>query len=122
MLYAIFCYNSEADVGAMTQEEDDALMAKLQVVEQKLAASGTLGPSARLKPTTLAKTLRIGPRSKVIDGPFAETKEQLLGFYIVDCATFDEAVAAARLLAIPRSSGALEIRPIESSNLGGSLS
>jgi len=122
MLYAIFCYNAEADVGAMTQEEDDALMAKLQVVEHKLAASGTLGPSARLKPTATAKTLRIGPRSRVVDGPFAETKEQLLGFYIVDCATFDEAVEAARLLAIPRSSGALEIRPIESSNLGSSLS
>ena len=118
MLYAIFCYNVEASVAAMTPEENDALMAKLQVVERKLAASGTLGPSARLKPTATAKTLRIGPRAKVIDGPFAETKEQLLGFYIIDCATFDEAVDVARLLAIPRSTGSLEVRPIEAFNLG----
>jgi len=52
----------------------------------------------------------------VLDGPFAETKEQLLGFYVVECATLDEAIDAAKALAGPRSaaglSGALEIRPI----------
>ncbi len=121
MLYAIFCYNSEADVGAMTREEDAALTAKLRIVEDRLVAGGTLGPSARLQPTTAAKTLRFGPRFQLVDGPFAETKEQLLGFYIVNCATFEDAVDAARVLALPRTSGALEIRPIESFSLGSSL-
>jgi hypothetical protein len=50
------------------------------------------GPVARLLPTTAATTLRKGREEMVIDGPFAETKEQLLGFYIVDCASLEEAL------------------------------
>ena len=114
MLYAILCYDSEDVVGSWTKEEDDAVMAKLAVVQQKLADQGRLGPVARLLPTTAATTLRKGRgESLVIDGPFAETKEQLLGFYIVDCSTLDEAVETARELARASSSaGAFEIRPV----------
>jgi hypothetical protein len=64
-------------------------------------------------PTARAKTLRKANEGLVMDGPFAETKEALLGFYIVDCATFEEAIEAARDLARASSSpGAYEIRPI----------
>jgi hypothetical protein len=116
MLYAILCYHDEAAVGALTQEEDAALMAGLAVVRQKLSGEGKLGPVARLMPTTAATTLRYGPDSLVIDGPFAETKEQLLGFYVVDCASLEDAIDAARRLAVPREAAglasALEIRPI----------
>jgi hypothetical protein len=115
MLYAIFCYDSEDTVGAWTKEEDDAVMARLAVSQQKLAAEGKLGPVARLMPTKTAATLR-GEKPLVIDGPFAETKEQLLGFFMVDCATFDEAVEAARLLG--HGSGSLEIRPVSFFNPG----
>jgi hypothetical protein len=64
--------------------------------------------------TTRAKTLRKGgPSPAIVDGPFAETKEVLLGFFIVDCATFDEAIEAARDLAKASSTkGAYEIRPM----------
>ena len=96
MLYAILCYNSEDVVGSWTKEEDDAVMARLGVVEQELAAAGKLGPVARLVPTTAATTVRKGREPLVIDGPFAETKEQLLGFYVVDCSTLDEAIETAR--------------------------
>ena len=96
MLYAILCYDSEDVVGSWTKEEDDAVMAKLAVVQQKLADQGRLGPVARLLPTTAATTIRKGREPLVIDGPFAETKEQLLGFYVVDCSTLDEAVETAR--------------------------
>jgi hypothetical protein len=67
-------------------------------------------------PTTAATTVRAGAEPLVIDGPFAETKEQLLGFYVIDCATLEEAIEAARLLLAPRVAAglmsALEVRPI----------
>jgi hypothetical protein len=120
MHYAILCYDSEATVGAWTKEEDDAVLAKLGVVQDKLAKQGKLGPVVRLLPTSRAKTLRKANEGLVIDGPFAETKEALLGFYVVDCATFEEAVEAARDLARASSSpGAYEIRPISIFRPGG---
>jgi hypothetical protein len=114
MLYAILCYDSEAVVGSWTKEEDDALMGRLAVVHEKLAAHGKLGPVARLMPTTAATTLRKGREPVVLDGPFAETKEQLLGFYIVECASLEEAIEAARELAraSTHGTGAYEIRPV----------
>jgi hypothetical protein len=113
MLYAILCYDSEEVVGSWTKEEDDAVMAKLSVVQQKLSDQGRLGPVARLFPTATATIIRKGREPLVIDGPFAETKEQLLGFYIVDCSTLDEALDTARELARASSSaGAFEVRPV----------
>ena len=111
MLYAILCYHDEAVVNSWTKEEDDAVLAKRAVVKDKLAAEGKLGPAARLMPTTAATTVRSGRDPIVIDGPFAEAKEQLLGFYIVDCATLDEVIETARNLGRDES-GAFEIRPI----------
>jgi len=111
MLYAILCYHDEDVVGAWTKAEDDAVLAKRAVVTGKLAAQGRLGPVARLMPTTAAVTVRSGGEPLVIDGPFAETKEQLLGFYIVDCATLEEAIETARQMG-KSESGAFEIRPV----------
>ena len=118
MLYAILCYHDEAIVGSWTKEEDDAVIAKRRAVTKKLASNGRLGPVARLMPTTAAVTLRSGAEPIVLDGPFAETKEQLLGFYVVDCASFDEAIAAARKIKGDEESGAFEIRPIRHFNPG----
>jgi hypothetical protein len=113
MLYALLCYDSEDVVGAWTKEQDAEAIAKLEVVQQKLAKQGRLGPVARLMPTTAATTLRKGKDSIVLDGPFAETKEQLLGFFIVDCASLEEAIeAAAELGRASGSMGAYEIRPL----------
>ena len=112
MLYAILCYHDEAVVNSWTQEQDDAVIAKRMVVTKKLAAQGKLGPVARLMPTTAATTIRSAREQLVIDGPFAETKEQLLGFYVADCASLDEAVEFARDLARANPGGAYEIRPV----------
>ena len=120
MLYAILCYDSEDVVGSWTKEEDDAVMTRLGGVQQKLADQGRLGPVARLLPTTTATTVRKGREPLVIDGPFAETKEQLLGFYIVDCATLDDAIEAAKDLArASGSAGAYELRPVALFRPGG---
>ncbi len=112
MLYSILCYESETVRAARSQQEDDALMSRLAVVQQRLAAEGKLGPVARLMPTTAATTVMAGTQPLVVDGPFAETKEQLFGFYVVDCATLEEAIEVARQLAREKPAGALEIRPI----------
>jgi hypothetical protein len=113
MLYAILCYHSEDVVCSWSKEEDDAVLAKLAVVQERLAKQGKLGPVVRLMPTTAATTLRKdGEPPLVIDGPFAETKEQLLGFYVLDCATLDEALEIARELGRANPGGAYEIRPV----------
>ena len=113
MLYAILCYDSEAAVGSWTKEEDAAAIAKLDVVQEKLTREGRLGPVVRLMPTTAATTLRKGKDTIVLDGPFAETKEALLGFFIVDCASLDQAVETAKDLGrASSSSGSYEIRPL----------
>ena len=113
MLYSILCYESEALAAGRTKQEDDAMMGRLRGVLQTLQAEGQLGPTARLMPTTTATHIRSGKESPaVIDGPFAETKEQLLGFYIIDCPTLEEAIGAAKLLGREKSHGTLEIRPV----------
>jgi hypothetical protein len=119
MQYAILCYHDENVVCAWSKQEDDAVMAKLAVVQERLARQGKLGPVVRLLPTTAATTLRKDREQPlVIDGPFAETKEQLLGFYLVDCASLEEVLEIARELGAANPGGAYEIRPIGHFNPG----
>jgi hypothetical protein len=118
MLYALLCYNSEEAVFSWDKAQEDAVMTRLGVVCEKLAGEGKLGPSLRLMPTTAATTLRKSDPPMVIDGPFAETKEQLLGFYIVDCADLDGALDVARELGDANPGGSYEIRPLLMYNPG----
>ena len=118
MLYAILCYHDEDFVGSWTREQDAAVMEKLAVVQDKLAQQGRLGPVARLLPTTSATTLRKDGPPVVLDGPYAETKEQLLGFYVIECGNLDEALEVARDLGAVNPGGAYEIRPVGLFNPG----
>lgn len=112
MLYAILAYHEEDTVSAMSPDEDAALMAGMMKVHDKIDRKNRLGPAARLDKTGNAVTLRGPGEPMVIDGPFAETKEQLLGFYVLECDTLDAAVAAARDLQRVNTSAVYEIRPI----------
>ncbi|MEO7053453.1 MAG: YciI family protein [Rhizomicrobium sp.] len=113
MLYAVLCYHDENLVWSWSREEEDALMGKIGAVRERLTSQGKLGASLRLMPTTAATTLRKTQEPPlVIDGPFAETKEQLLGFYILDVENLDAALDAAREIAAVNPGGAFEIRPI----------
>jgi hypothetical protein len=112
MLYALLCYNSEEVVFSWSKAEDDAVMARLGVVHERLAREGKLGPSLRLLPTSAATTLRKSDPPMVIDGPFAETKEQLLGFYVLDCEDLEEALGVAGELGAANPGGAYEVRPL----------
>jgi hypothetical protein len=109
MLYSLLCYNKEDVVWAWTKEEDDAVMARLSVVHEKLIKEGKLGPSLRLLPTTAAATLR---GHMVIDGPFAETKEQLLGFYVIDVENLEGALDVAKELSAANPTSTYEVRPV----------
>jgi hypothetical protein len=112
MLYAILCYHDEDFVGSWSKEQDAAVISKLTVVQDRLKREGRLGPVARLLPTTAATTLRKDDPPVVLDGPYAETKEQLLGFYVIDCENLDAAVDVARELGAFNPGGAYEIRPV----------
>jgi hypothetical protein len=110
MFYCILCYNLESELQAWTREKEAAVMAKREAVAHSLACQGRLGPTGKLMPTTTAMTVRASREPLVLDGPFAETKEQLLGFYLVDCQSLEDALEVARRLV--GETGALEVRPL----------
>jgi hypothetical protein len=113
MMYAVLCYNDEKTVWSWSKQEEETVMASLEDVRVRLAKAGKMGPALRLLPTTAATTLRkTQDPPLVIDGPFAETKEQLLGFYVIDVADLNAALDVARELAAVNPGGAYEVRPI----------
>jgi hypothetical protein len=109
MLYSILIYVPEGVVDAMTPEQDAAHVAKHLKVREGLLAQNKLGPAVRLMPSRTAHQYRSSD-GVIVDGPFAETKEQLLGFYIVDCESEQEAIDIARTL--PTVGTIFEIRPV----------
>jgi hypothetical protein len=113
MLYAILAYHVEEEVASWTPEEDAALMVDLGEIHGRLNEQGRLGPAARLSATKGASVLRGPGKGVVTDGPFTESKEQLLGFYVLDCAGRDAAIAAARDLRSVNPSAMYEIRPVK---------
>ena len=113
MLYAFLCYNDEDAVFSWNQAQDEAVMKALHKVHAPLEQAGRMGPSVRLMPTTAATTLRKDSDPPlVLDGPYAETKEQLLGFYVIDCEDLEAALDVARDLGKANPGGAYEVRPL----------
>jgi hypothetical protein len=110
MLYSILIYGFEERVAAWTAQEEQDVFGRHASLRQDLKADRRLGPVLRLQPNQ-AKTLRkYRDRRFITDGPFAETKEQLMGIYVFDCATYEDAIAAAERLAF--EGGVFEIRPV----------
>jgi hypothetical protein len=112
MLYALLAYHDEKHVQSMTPEEDAALMADLLRIHDKLNADGRLGPAARLGATTRAVSVSGPGRGVVTDGPYVETKEHMLGFYVVDCESREAAVQIAQDLNATNPGASYEVRPI----------
>jgi hypothetical protein len=112
MLYAILAYHEEREVQSWSPEEDAAVMEALRAVHEPLLNDRRLGPAARLGATADAATLRGPGKGLVTDGPFAETKEALLGFYIVRADDRDGALAIAGALRDANPSAVYEVRPI----------
>lgn len=109
MLYALLCYNDELLTSAWSEEKDAGVMACLAAVHEKYKEQ--FGPVARLMPTTAATTFRKSEQL-VTDGPYAETKEQLLGFHVIDVESLEQALRIVRELSDANPGGAYEIRPL----------
>ncbi|MEQ1954227.1 YciI family protein [Mesorhizobium sp. CN2-181] len=112
MLYAMLAYHVEDAIDAMTPDEDSALMNDLLAVHTSYVDQGTFGPAARLVSTKDAFTLRGPGAGMVVDGPFAETKEQLLGLYMIEAENRDAAIEIARDLKSVNPTAVYEIRPV----------
>lgn len=112
MKYAILIYENEANWAHMSEAEVGAAIAEYNAYTKSLLDAGIMRGGEQLHPTAAARTVRT-PHGKqqVTDGPFAETKEQLGGFYLVETATVDEALAWAAKCPGARN-GSIEVRPI----------
>ena len=112
MRYMLLIYASETEYSNMTGEERAAIMQGHSTFAQEAMQRGILMGGAPLQPTSTARTVRVrNDKTLVIDGPFAETKEQLAGTYILDCKNLDEAIELAAK--IPDAlHGSIEIRPL----------
>lgn len=105
MKYLCLVYGAESDIGKMDDHECLAY-------DRSVRESGHCVASEALEPVAAAKTVRVrAGKVSVMDGPFAETKEQLAGFYMVEAATLDEAVQLAAKIP-PARVGSVEVRPI----------
>ena len=112
MRYLLMICTDESTDGAMTPEEGQARLAEYMAFGDEMGSRGVLQGGERLRPTTDATTVQVRD-GKVLtaDGPFAETKEQIGGFYLVDCKNLDEAIEVAAKIPAARTSS-VEVRPI----------
>ena len=98
MFYSILIYGSEERAEQWAPEEMGELMGRHADLRRDLEAQRRMGPVLRLTPHTTRTVRRYKDRDFVIDGPYAESKETLMGLYVVDCVTFEDAVACAKRL------------------------
>ena len=112
MQFMILLYGDESGWSKMPPEQAQSALAAFMAYNQELAASGVLVSGAQLKPTTAATTVRVrNGKVALADGPFAETKEQLGGTYVLECKNLDEALAWAQRCPAAFG-GSVEVRPV----------
>jgi len=111
MKYAILIYSAESYWDSLGETEREQIIADHGAMQEKMRADGAFLGASRLMDTTTASTLvhRSGG-GELIDGPFAETKEQLGGFYLVECEHLDQVIDYAQMISSDK--GAIEIRPV----------
>jgi hypothetical protein len=114
MRYMFLVYSREMDLAKVPAEEMDQIRTRHRAVQEEARQKGILHGAEPLQPTMTATTVRVeAGRPLITDGPFAETKEQLAGYYILECRDLDEAIewAAKIPTACQGGSGCIEIRP-----------
>jgi hypothetical protein len=115
MRYMLLIYSNEKSMEARSSEEQARIMAGHRAVMDATAQRGILKGAEPLEPTSKARTVRNEKgRTVITDGPFAETKEQLAGYYILECKNLDEALewAAKIPTACAGGAGCVEVRPL----------
>jgi hypothetical protein len=111
MLYMLLIYANETEWAAASETEQAAVMRNHERLEQDLRTASKYKGCAGLQPTSTATTIRVrGGKTLVTDGPFAETKEQFGGYYLVEAHDLDDAIAIAARIPVPY--GSVEIRPV----------
>ena len=112
MKYVLLICGDESGAGAVSPEEEQATLAEYGAWAGEMAQRGALQGGERLRPSTDATTVQVRD-GKVLtsDGPFAETKEQIGGYFVLDCQNLDEAIEAAAKLPGARH-GSVEVRPV----------
>ena len=112
MQYVLLICDDESAYLARSPEEGQASLAEYVKFGEEMGKRGVLVGGNRLRPTTDATTVRVRDGETLTsDGPFAETKEQMGGFYLVDCKDLDEAIDVASKIPGARI-GTIEVRPI----------
>ncbi|MBS0297588.1 MAG: YciI family protein [Proteobacteria bacterium] len=112
MQYMLMIYSDQSRIQAMAPEDGQKMMAAFNAYTESLKAAGAYVGGDRLQPTSTGATVRVRDgQTQVLDGPYADTKEQLGGYYLIEAADLDEAVKwAARC---PGAAvGTLEVRPV----------
>ncbi|MGZ3439444.1 MAG: YciI family protein [Polyangia bacterium] len=112
MQYLLLIYDNEKMWPAMDEKERNALMGEYYAFTEEIKKSGKFVAGDALQPTTTATTVRVREGKRLTtDGPFAETKEQLGGYYLVNAKDLDEALAIAAKIPSSRF-GSIEVRPV----------
>jgi hypothetical protein len=112
MRYILMICTDETAIAALSPEEGSAAMAEYAAFSEEMGRRGVLQGGERLRPTTDATTVQVRDGEVLVaDGPFAETKEQIGGYYVVDCKDLDEAIDVASQIPGARH-GTIEVRPI----------
>lgn len=112
MKYLTMIFTDENSEVSLSPEEEAAMMAEYGEFMEAATAAGIMRGGERLRPTTAATTVRVqGGEVVTTDGPYAETKEHLGGYFIIDCENLDDAISWASRIPGARR-GAIEVRPI----------
>jgi hypothetical protein len=113
MKYLCLIYDAEANMAGMSKAEADAFMGEYYAFTEGIRQSGQYVAGEALKPVQTATTVRVrNGKVSTTDGPFAETKEQLGGFYMIEARDLNEAIQVASRIPSART-GSIEVRPVE---------
>jgi hypothetical protein len=112
MKYLCLIYNDEREMGTMPRPDGEKMMAEYYEFTEAIKKSGHYKGGDALQPTTTATTVRVRQNKvSTTDGPFAETKEQLGGFYMIDAKDLNDAISVASRIPGART-GSVEVRPV----------
>jgi hypothetical protein len=112
MKYTLMIYNDEKTWGTLSEADQHQMMSEYGQLTQQLKDAGQYVAGQQLRPTSAATSVRVRNGKRVVtDGPFAETREQLGGYYLIDARNLDEAIEVAGRIPAARQ-GTIEVRPV----------
>lgn len=122
MKYMLLIHDTENGWGALSDDERQQIMADYRRFTEEIRASGHFRAGSQLQPTSTATTVRVRSGKRLVtDGPFAETREQLGGYYLVEARDLDEAIGLAERLPSAKM-GTIEIRPLAETSVPSAVS